>query len=271
MSNSEWIRVSKQNPCPICGKPDWCLVASDGSVAICPRTPSDRMAGSAGYIHDINPLIAATAPIPKMPEPEPHLDIDWQSGADQAVARMESFMYDELTKQTGLSKDELVCMQVGWSSKKSAYTFPMRDHEGRAIGIRLRTPDGNKYAVKGSRSGLFYAGDPPSRGQVLVAEGPTDTACLVGRGFSAVGRPSCNGGGLYLLKMLNWKHEVVLVADNDKPGRDGAASIAKLIKDRVSSVRIMTPPRGNDIKDWVVGHSATPSTIQAVIDQSRFA
>ena len=271
MNNSDWIRVSRQNPCPICGKPDWCLTSCDGSVAICPRTPSDRMAGSAGYIHDINPLMAPSLPAPRMPEPEPYLDIDWRLGADQAVNRMENFMYDELTKQTGLSKGELQSMRVGWSSKKSAYTFPMRDHEGATIGIRLRTPEGKKFAVKGSRAGLFYAGDPPAKGQVLIAEGPTDTACLAGKGFSVVGRPSCNGGGIYLLKMLSWKHQAVLVADNDKPGRDGAESIAKLIKDKAASVRIMTPPRGNDIKDWVVDYSATPAVIQAVIDQSRFA
>jgi hypothetical protein len=71
--------------------------------------------------------------------------------------------------------------------------------------------------------------------------------------------------------MLNWKHQAVLVADNDKPGRQGAVAIAKLIKEKVASVRIMTPPRGNDIKDWVVGYKASPSTIQAVIDQSRYA
>ena len=117
MSNSDWIRVSRQNPCPICGKPDWCLVATDGSVAICPRTPSDRMAGSAGYIHDINPLITPN-PLPlTVPEPEPCIDIDWQTGVDQAISRMENFMYEELTKQTGLSRQELQSMRVGWSIK----------------------------------------------------------------------------------------------------------------------------------------------------------
>ena len=131
--------MSRQNPCPICGKPDWCLVATDGSVAICPRTPSDRMAGSAGYIHDINPLITPN-PLPlTVPEPEPCIDIDWQTGVDQAISRMENFMYEELTKQTGLSRQELQSMRVGWSIKKSAYTFPMRDHEGKTIGIRLHT------------------------------------------------------------------------------------------------------------------------------------
>ena len=46
-------RVNKQNPCPVCGKPDWCLVAEDGSAAICKRIKdgSVKSCGDAGYLH----------------------------------------------------------------------------------------------------------------------------------------------------------------------------------------------------------------------------
>ncbi|MFM6605972.1 MAG: hypothetical protein ACKPH3_18185, partial [Dolichospermum sp.] len=27
-NSSEWKEVSKNNPCPLCGKPDWCSVSS---------------------------------------------------------------------------------------------------------------------------------------------------------------------------------------------------------------------------------------------------
>jgi len=37
MSAEKMIRVSRRQPCPICGKPDWCLMAEDGSAAICAR------------------------------------------------------------------------------------------------------------------------------------------------------------------------------------------------------------------------------------------
>ena len=134
-------------------------------------------------------------------------------------------MYDHLVQTTGLSKQGLVDMQVGWSAKKSAYTFPMRASNGAVIGIRLRTPDGNKFAVKGAGAGLFYVGEPPSHGSVYVAEGPTDTLALHQIGLPAVGRPSCNGGGILLTKMLCWKHDVVIVADNDKPGKQGQSPL----------------------------------------------
>jgi len=31
-------RVSKTNPCPLCGKPDWCKTSPDNAVVMCPRT-----------------------------------------------------------------------------------------------------------------------------------------------------------------------------------------------------------------------------------------
>ena len=33
----EFIKVSKNNLCPICDKPDWCKVSPDGSAAMCGR------------------------------------------------------------------------------------------------------------------------------------------------------------------------------------------------------------------------------------------
>ncbi len=51
-----WVRVADAGVrCPVCGKPDWCLVDAtspdDPAAAICPRTPSDRDFGDAGYLH----------------------------------------------------------------------------------------------------------------------------------------------------------------------------------------------------------------------------
>jgi len=33
----EFIKVSKTNPCPLCGKPDWCKTSPDNTVVMCPR------------------------------------------------------------------------------------------------------------------------------------------------------------------------------------------------------------------------------------------
>jgi len=52
----KWVRVTKHNPCPICGKPDWCLASLDGKAAICERIESDRPVGSkgAGWLHKLD-------------------------------------------------------------------------------------------------------------------------------------------------------------------------------------------------------------------------
>jgi hypothetical protein len=53
MNPARMKRVSKSNPCPACGKPDWCLVAEDGSAAICARIEqgSVKKCGDAGWLH----------------------------------------------------------------------------------------------------------------------------------------------------------------------------------------------------------------------------
>jgi len=54
MSGKEKMqRVNRQRPCPVCGKPDWCLVAPDKSAAICARIEesSVKRCGDAGWLH----------------------------------------------------------------------------------------------------------------------------------------------------------------------------------------------------------------------------
>lgn len=50
-----WRRVSRQEPCPVCGKGDWCLVARDGSQALCMRRESARCGPAGGWLHPLVP------------------------------------------------------------------------------------------------------------------------------------------------------------------------------------------------------------------------
>lgn len=65
----KWVRVNKRNPCPICDKPDWCLISQDGKVAICARIESDRPAGNkgAGWLHTLDNSMSLPPPKPSRP------------------------------------------------------------------------------------------------------------------------------------------------------------------------------------------------------------
>jgi phage/plasmid primase-like uncharacterized protein len=144
----------------------------------------------------------------------------------------------------------------------------MRDASGNVVGIRLRTSDGRKFAVKGSRDGLFIPTRLPNGERLLIAEGPTDTAALLDLGFAVVGRPNCSGGaGLIVELVKRWKtHDVVIVADGDTPGRRGAEDLASILAAYTSAVRVIAPPPGvKDARQWrLVG--ATHGDIQAAIE-----
>jgi hypothetical protein len=56
-------RVSRGHPCPVCGRPDWCLIARAGRYAVCMRVESDRPARSrsGGWVHRLDTSHSAGA------------------------------------------------------------------------------------------------------------------------------------------------------------------------------------------------------------------
>lgn len=64
--SQKFLKVNRRNPCPICGKPDWCLVSPDGKAAICARIQSEKPTGNAGWLHirdgEYKPAPIATKP-----------------------------------------------------------------------------------------------------------------------------------------------------------------------------------------------------------------
>src|SRR5262249_39384631 len=127
--------------------------------------------------------------------------------------------------------------------------------EGNVVGIRLRRPDGSKFAVKGGKEGLFVPANVFSESSpLLVCEGPTDAAALLGLGFAnVVGRPSCTGGTKLLVRLVQRSRaEVVIVADGDEPGRRGADNLASVLAVYAPAVQVIVPPDGlKDVRDWL--------------------
>lgn len=194
--------------------------------------------------------------------------------------------------ELGVSEGVLTRLGVGWSEVHQAWTFPMSNAEGEIIGLRLRSPDGHKWSAKGSKNGLFVpdllpaqCGDDekgshaigdvltginrrPLVERLLICEGPTDTAAALDWGFDhAIGRPNCSDGGEMIVELVRrWDvQDVVILADNDAPGRAGAADLAATLAAYVPTVRVIEPPAGiKDARAW--RHAgASKADVEAVI------
>jgi hypothetical protein len=182
---------------------------------------------------------------------EPAIDF-WRFSIECASA-ISLREHGALAAELGVDQTSLWRLNVGWSPRHQSYTFPMCKADHSVCGIRLRRPDGGKWAVKGSKQGLFLplsflVGEP-----LLVCEGPTDTAAMLSLGFDAVGRPSCNGGNDQLIDLVLGYHfeTAVIIADSDGPGQRGARYLASRLVGYVrEGVRIVTPP-AKDAREWV--------------------
>jgi 5S rRNA maturation endonuclease (ribonuclease M5) len=254
---SRWKRVNGLSKCPICGKPDWCLLAPDRSAAICPRVSegSARHIDGSGYLH----ILRITDEWMKeefeprrtreLPEHNEVLAIR----ARQWITKCEASHITELASRLGVTENSLRLLNVGWFSQNAAWIFPMLRTGSRLLGIRTRPRNGKKFAIKGSKNGLFIPNNLPSGGVVYVCEGESDTAALLSCGLYAVGRPSCNSGDRLVRELLE-KYNVVVCADRDGVGRKGAETLAEYLNIHCTGVTMMLPPdKYKDMREWFNG------------------
>ncbi len=271
-------KVTKDNPCPVCGRPDGCLVAEDGSAALCSRTESDKLCGEpfrGGWLHKLtdNPApVRRSKPKPKKQEPVPDFY--------KLITQYRILAPKALSQELGVSVGSLQRLQVGWDGKGN--TFPMYDGWGKCIGIRLRYKK-HRFSVTGSKNGLFWPTNlrPDSRELLFICEGPTDTAALLDLGFETIGRASCGTGLEYIKTMIDrFDRQVVIMADKDEakyrpdgsvyyPGIEGALRLAKGLKSSVRSVRVVKPANYKDVRQWYQ-NGATKEVVMALVDNARF-
>lgn len=254
---SDWKRVNSQNPCPICGKTNWCLIAADGSAAICPRTEegSVRDLGDAGYLHRIGPSGDFKPREIRLPGPRKrHNGFHRQAMNYQQTITPEQ--EQELSSLLGVSVASLRRLGMGWSPELELWTFPMRDGAGNIVGVHLRKANGFKLSLLGGTNGLFMPTGLVAPRGLFVCEGASDTAALLDLGVPVVGRPSCNSGNAYLADLVQrWEPRIVaIVPDNDevksngaRPGIDGARNLARDLALHVPKLKIVRLP--NEFKD----------------------
>jgi hypothetical protein len=272
---SYFQRVRRLRPCPICGKPDWCLIAPDGGAAICARVESPKRCGEAGWFHRLrnDPFrlarrrviravyISSTASRP-----------DLAALSSQYRIAVNSEALNALGRSLGLTVESLTALGIGWSAEYRAWAFPMTDANGNVLGIRLRRLNAFKFAVKGGSEGLFIPSTVERDSPVLfICEGPTDTAALLDMGLrNVVGRPSCTGGIRLLCELVRrWRRpEVVIIADGDTPGQRGAENLASVLLAYSPGVCFITPPDGiKDVRAWLQA-GGTRQDVQQTIEKA---
>lgn len=257
MDNEKMQRVNRQNPCPICGKPDWCLITSDGSKAICARVEegSVKKCSDSGYLH-----ILIDRPKSQQHRSQRSFTVglsdvpgrDFMALQQQYSRQIKDEQFKSLSRQLGVSMQSLKRLNVGWDGK--AYTFPMSNNFGNIIGIRRRFPNGHKISVTGSKTGLFIPTNLAKSEPLFITEGPTDLAAALDLGFDAIGRPNCSSSVDMTVEFCKGRSEIIVVGDNDppkkdgrRPGKEGAEKLAEKLLLHCSSVKVIYPP--DDIKD----------------------
>lgn len=272
-----WHNVSKNEPCPICQKPDWCTVSNDGMMCVCKRVPSPHPAKSGqGWVHVLvkQPRRVFIPPAPRRPQrrlfdasaamhgywAEFNAPISSQPGWTQL---------DFLAEDIWLSKDATARIKPGMSEFNKAWAFPMFDGDANCMGIRLREFCGSrKWSIAGSHDGLFF--DPELRPreaiangikgrEIVVVEGATDTIAGYALGLPCVGRSSCGTGAEHIKQLCSRLQvgRVTIVTDNDAykartdgtPWRPGVEGATRLAQQLGRLYRIVTPPK-KDLREW---------------------
>lgn len=239
--SDKWYRVNKKHPCRVCGRRDWCTY-TENAVG-CMRVESDKQMKNGGWLHKSdNPIPRYIPPQRAVQEKPPDL-----AGLWTRWSRTTDFHYvDGFAMSLGVDADAL--RLIGCARADTAWAFPMKNADGEMIGIRLRDDSGNKWAVRGSKQGLFLSefGCEPV---AYVVEGPTDAAAALTIGLSVIGRPSCLGCEDLILKYVHRQkiRRVVIITDNDEPGLRGAAKLQDML---VVPSCIWVPPT-KDIREFV--------------------
>lgn len=189
--------------------------------------------------------------------------VNWNDVADDFTSRMSRSSLRLLARKLEVSVESLQSLEVGWSERDGAWTFPERDAQCNVIGILRRYRDGRKKLITGGKRGLYIPRDWQSgTGPIYVPEGASDVAALLTHGLRAIGRPACTGGVKLLRELLIGSDvDVIIVGENDEkpdgrwPGRDGAMRVAtELARDFEARVRWTLPPSEfKDVRSYLTG------------------
>jgi len=230
LSKTQWVRVSRAEPCVVCGHTDWCGRSADGTVARCSRIESEKESrGKDGAVAWIHVLSEPLPSVEVKEKPAPVGKAEWNRRMRQMCEHPDgSRRREELSASLGVSVPSLEALGVGVGYDHTGemfFSFPERDERWQVTGIKRRYANGSQKHMVGAKPGLSMAREwMLAPGPVFLPEGGSDVAALLTLGLCAVGRPSNTGGVEVLIRLLrDLRHKpIVVLGENDrKPDRIG--------------------------------------------------
>lgn len=208
----------------------------------------------------------------------------------------DAVLVEGLATTLGVDDEALKALDVRFNPFEECWSFPMRDDEGKIVGLRFRELGGSKkWSAKGSKDGLFFAVSerPRPLNELVIVEGPSDTAAAMSLlGYSTptpstytylpVGRSSCQTGAVFLRALIRRVRPqvVTIVADNDSPGIKGAELLAGQLVGCQSPrtdyepslpVRVLVVPHPyKDLRAWYLTGGLTPKLFADVASAQRW-
>jgi len=278
-------RANKNNTCPICGRNDWCLISDDNMAVICPR-PSckhltnheyrfreDKGESGALYLHaskfdkdgKADSYVYTPLPLKKrqVRYPTPNL-------AARAVSFSAGANLLPLAELLGLPLDSISGLSIG--RHLDSWTIPLCDEKGKIVGIRLRMDSGEKRSYRGGKNGLVVAWSKVKidRSLLYICEGMSDMATLIALGLQAIARPGRAVAFDYTKRLADraWR-DIVIVSDRDYDGMMSARKLAEYIKDSCRSVKVIIPPKYNDMREWYLAGTLSKRKIEFLVKNSE--
>ena len=251
--NSGFQEASPSNPCPLCGKPDWCYLSDNLEVVVCGRTDPNQAPSDWKYIGD-----STDGRLKFVKKTENNHNDAWEQHCKkkkqkpkpkpiEAIEIAKPLPSWENSHKVG-NKTIYKYSEAQWIERKPStkpgkkwdYYYHHLDSQGKD----QRGKGSNHWLPYGWRS--FYKKDQTleekrelKKQWVLAVEGQKDVETTIALGLCAVDYKFLNDD-INLLTLGNVVKGVVILPDNDKPGFDLVKRIEKKVPDNLE-VLIVDP------------------------------
>ncbi len=280
-SGDSWHRVSKQHPCPVCGKPDWCsAVGLKGSpdAVVCMREPSDNKRPIGGWLHQLRDRSGANR------------HAQWPTASTQPRKPLGSASrVDTPSVKTFQSVDELL---ASWQVRlgKPSIIYRYENQQAELVGLVARWDRSDGKTIRQAclqsdgRWSCRAMSDPKplyrlpellaSDQAIYLVEGEKCVDALAAIGVTATTWPGGSSavGKADLSPLVG--RRLVLLPDNDSPGQKAMHQVIDQLSNRQPStamklLELPNLPAKGDVVDWINSHgdAAEPETIAANLHQ----